>query len=989
VDAAHLQRIRRWAAEDGEALSAEGRAAVAAAVAAAENGAVPDADRRAALKWARAASRRGRSPAERSAARAIVAVLDVGQAPRERARVEPAEEPKAPERVESPAPRPPRSRPARSRAARPRPGAPTLALPTLRRRHLVAVAVVALLALAAAAVAGARSAFAPSLETTGPGDGAYVGNAALAKLSFSARGGEEIRWKLDGRDVSAQATREGATQVLRPDALPEGEHRVEVERGGGFLGASASRGWTFVVDTTPPQIRLDKPVSAKQRRPLVARGEVEPGSRLRIDGRTVPVDDGRFIVRVAPPVPQALVLEAVDRAGNRSRRPVRVEIVPRRPAVPVRAVHVTFYGWADRDLRRGVMKLIDDKRINAIEIDLKDESGVVGFDAPVALGRRIGAVQRIYDLDAVVRQMHARGIRVIGRLVCFRDPVLAQAAWKRDEKGRVVQTPDGGLYAGDYGGFTNFANDEVQQYNIDVAVAAARAGVDDVLYDYVRRPDGPRSSMVFPGMRGTPERAIVDFVRKTRIALQPYGTYLGLSVFGVAATRPLEVAQDIPKLARESDYVAPMVYPSHWGPGEYNVSAPNSQPYDIVLRSLRDFSKQTKGTGARVVPWLQDFTLGVSYGEAEVRAQIRATRRNGIGEFILWDPAVSYTSEALDATARTSTRGLARPRQGEPVAAPAQKPTTKTTKSAKAKQAAQPTRVAGRLPNELGEVPVLMHHEIRPDRVGEYDQTPAEFRAELERLWAQGYWPITAADLATGRLGAVPPGKTPVVMTYDDSTQFQFSYDARGGIKADTAIGILLAFQREHPKFPLAGTFYVNREPFAGVARGMQMLRWLVDHGFELGNHTRDHVPFHQLAGPTDVQRELVLGDDLIRAAVPGYDVKTMALPLGVEPKPVSLAKHGRWKNRSYDFRGVMLVGAGPAPSPFSTAFDGGGIPRIRSGHLPWRGEADFGAWYWLRELKNNPERRYVSDGDPATIAFPRALEDKLRSRYSARARAY
>ena len=440
-------------------------------------------------------------------------------------------------------------------------------------------------------------------------------------------------------------------------------------------------------------------------------------------------------------------------------------------------------------------------------------------------------------------------------------------------------------------------------------------------------------------------------------------------------------------MAEHVDYVAAMTYPSHWGPGEYDVADPNSSPYDIVRRSLADFVKQTRGTGARVVPWLQDFTLGVTYGEAEVRAQIRAAQRNGIGEYILWDPAVTYTSEALDANARTSTRGLAHERKEQP-ATPTPAPKTKTTTTATT-TTAEPKPVAGRLPNELGEVPVLMHHEIRPDRVGEYDQTPSEFRAELERLWSQGYWPVRASDLATGRLGKVPAGKTPVVMTYDDSTQYQFSYDARGRIRADTAIGILLAFQKEHPEFPLAGTFYVNREPFAGVARGKAMLRWLVAHGFELGNHTKDHIPFNQLAGPADVQRELVLGNEVIQDAVPGYRVTTMALPLGVEPKPASLATHGSWKGRSYSFRGVMLVGAGPAASPFSTAFDGGAIPRIRSGHLPYRGEADFGAWYWLRELKNNPERRYVSDGKPETVAFPREVEDKLRARFSARAHAY
>ena len=389
---------------------------------------------------------------------------------------------------------------------------------------------------------------------------------------------------------------------------------------------------------------------------------------------------------------------------------------------------------------------------------------------------QIGAVRHVYDLDDVVKKMHARGIRVIGRLVCFRDAVLASASWKRGKRNRVVQTPDGGEYSG-YGGFTNFADPAVRKYNIDIAVAAARAGVDDVLYDYVRRPDGPRDSMVFPGLRGTPEHAIVEFIHETRLALEPYGTYLGLSVFGVAATRPTEVAQDIPAMARESDYVAPMVYPSHWGPGEYNVANPNSEPYEIVLRSLRDFRRQTRGTGARVVPWLQDFTLGVTYGPAEVRSQIQAARRDGIDEFILWDPTVTYTSEALDPNAKTSTRGLAKPHEGEPPAPSRPRPRRRRRPSKRRRLSRRPLPAAFR--TSWAKSPSSC--TTRSARTGSVTTTrPPEFRTELERLWSQGYWPVRASDLALGRLGAVPAGKTPVVLTFDDSTQFQFSYDARG-----------------------------------------------------------------------------------------------------------------------------------------------------------------------------------------------------------------
>jgi hypothetical protein len=105
-------------------------------------------------------------------------------------------------------------------------------------------------------------------------------------------------------------------------------------------------------------------------------------------------------------------------------------------------------------------------------------------------------------------------------------------------------------------------------------------------------------------------------------------------------------------MAAELDYVAPMVYPSHWARGEYGVADPNADPRAIVQRSLVDFQRAVAGTGARVVPWLQDFSLGVPYGPAQVRAEIDAARSDDIDEFLLWDPEVTYTAAALTENAR-------------------------------------------------------------------------------------------------------------------------------------------------------------------------------------------------------------------------------------------------------------------------------------------------------------------------------------------------
>ncbi|MDX6543719.1 MAG: hypothetical protein QOK32_1322 [Gaiellaceae bacterium] len=286
--------------------------------------------------------------------------------------------------------------------------------------------------------------------------------------------------------------------------------------------------------------------------------------------------------------------------------------------------------------------------------------------------------------------------------------------------------------------------------------------------------------------------------------------------------------------------------------------------------------------------------------------------------------------------------------------------------------------------NELGVVPVLMHHQIRPDG-GDYDLTAAQFKAELARLYREGYVPVRAQDLALGTLD-VPAGKTPVVMTFDDSTKEQFSYLPNGKIKPGTAIGIMLAFARKHPGFEPAGTFYVNREPFAGVREGPAMLRWLVAHGFEIGNHTKDHLPFNQL-DPTQIQRQLVLGGRVITSAIPNAKIVTMALPLGVMPKPAVLARRGHWGGDTYSFRGVFLVGANPAPSPFSTKFEPYAIPRIRTS--PHSGVADFGSTFWLDYLAKNAGERYVSDGDPAHVSFPRAHAQELRPRFRERALAY
>lgn len=487
----------------------------------------------------------------------------------------------------------------------------------------------------------------PSLQLQGLAPDAVIGKSALDDLRvlIEAGGAEpgNVRVSLDGERMSLD-TAEG-TRIVDLRGVSDGQHTLSVAAEAAFGLATTELERRFTVDTTPPELDVPGEVwTSSFTDPFTFDGRVAGATRVSADGQAVEVRDGGFTVRGDDP-PATVELAAADAAGNTARETVTVGV--EHPGM--RAVHMTAVSWNSDAIREPVLDMIEQGKIDTVELDIKDESGQVGYDSEVPLAEKIDADKGHYDAAKVIDKLHDMGVRVVGRLVCFRDPVLAEAAWTSGKRERVVQTPGGKAYAGGYGeyAFTNFANETVRQYNIDLAVEAAKLGFDDILYDYIRRPDGRLDSMVFPGLETTPSASIADFVEESSEPVHTAGAFVGVSVFGIAATRPESVAQDIPQIADHADYIAPMVYPSHWGPGEYGVARPNSQPHGIVQRSLQDFRDQVDGTGAVVIPWLQDFSLGVGYGADEVRAQIEAAQDAGIDAFLLWSPGASYTSAAL------------------------------------------------------------------------------------------------------------------------------------------------------------------------------------------------------------------------------------------------------------------------------------------------------------------------------------------------------
>ena len=280
-------------------------------------------------------------------------------------------------------------------------------------------------------------------------------------------------------------------------------------------------------------------------------------------------------------------------------------------------------------------------------------------------------------------------------------------------------------------------------------------------------------------------------------------------------------------------------------------------------------------------------------------------------------------------------------------------------------------------PNELGRVMILEYHKVdQPEE--RWTRTPANFRADLERLWESGYRLVALNDLLDGRI-AIPRGTTPVVLTFDDSSPGQFRLIERNGSwvpDPDCAVGILEAFERLHPEFGRAATFFVlpgadppnrlfNQKDLAG-----RKLQYLAANGYEIGNHTLWHANLAKYPVRV-VRQQLATAQEWIQRHVPGYRIRTLALPMGAYPQDIRWAIEGAEGQISYRHDAVLKVAGGAAPSPYARAFDPFHLPRIQA--------LESELSYWLAYFERNPQERYVSDGDASLITVPPGTLDKVR----------
>ena len=375
-------------------------------------------------------------------------------------------------------------------------------------------------------------------------------------------------------------------------------------------------------------------------------------------------------------------------------RPIRIKTPE-----SVKAIYMTQCVAGTPSFREKLVRIAEETEINSIIIDVKDYSGGLGY-IPKNPELKDSLSERCYapDMEEFVRSLNEKGIYVIARITVFQDPYFAN---KRPDLA-VLKESDRTVWK-DYKGlsFIDVGAQEMWDYIVAISKDAYDIGFDELNFDYIRFPsDGNMKDIYFPFSEdhivqnpSTGKAEILEeFFEYLHGQLSNYSSpwevgardgqgrtmnpVLSADLFGMVTTNTddLNIGQVLERAEPYFDYIAPMVYPSHYPPGFNGWQNPNEHIYDVVKFSMDRAVKRLIATSTTVQtlnnkplstttpivyaksyvnpnklrPWLQDFDYGGNYGVEEVKMQIQATYDAGLNSWMLWNPSNLYTVEALE-----------------------------------------------------------------------------------------------------------------------------------------------------------------------------------------------------------------------------------------------------------------------------------------------------------------------------------------------------
>lgn len=356
---------------------------------------------------------------------------------------------------------------------------------------------------------------------------------------------------------------------------------------------------------------------------------------------------------------------------------------------PMYAIYMTQCAVGTPSLRDSLVKFIDETKLNAVVIDIKDYAGKISFptDNPTlaaSVSEKCGAA----DMKKFIEKLHDKGIYVVGRITVFQDPFYT----KNHPEQSVQSKNRPGEPWKDYKGLSFVAvnTQPFWDYIVELSKESYGIGFDELNYDYVRWPsDGPMSDIVYPSTNRAEE--LEKFFMYLNEHIKPIGAKMSVDLFGMTTTNvdDLNIGQQLERALPYFDYIAPMVYPSHYPKSFLGLGNPNNHPYEVVHYSMNGAVRRTVATTTSIIsfaytripsstsgqaatstpasaegfgeakpalyakpsysatklrPWLQDFDYGKDYQPQDILDQTRATYDAGLTSWFVWDPANRYNS---------------------------------------------------------------------------------------------------------------------------------------------------------------------------------------------------------------------------------------------------------------------------------------------------------------------------------------------------------
>ncbi len=316
-----------------------------------------------------------------------------------------------------------------------------------------------------------------------------------------------------------------------------------------------------------------------------------------------------------------------------------------------KALYVSFWAAGSSKYMNKILKLVKETEINTVIVDIKNEFGDLSYQTDVPLTRQIGAHSQrtIKDIDLFIKKLKDKGLYVIGRVVVFKDDRLAKhydAYALKDANGTVWRNKENLAWVSPF-------EHSVHEYVSDIAKDAASHGFDEINFDYVRFP--LKEGLVYEKESNQKNRieAINTFLQTANAKLKDYNVYTSVDTYGYVCWNRGDtgIGHTIKSLSENSDYIAPMLYPSGFGVGILGYKDPTDHPYEIINESIKEALKRADISASRLRPWLQSFK---DYGfdkkffrSKEVSAQIKGAEHASCSGWMLWNPSSRFSARGL------------------------------------------------------------------------------------------------------------------------------------------------------------------------------------------------------------------------------------------------------------------------------------------------------------------------------------------------------